>query len=139
MLKLLRRCLIWYNYQCITEFILTNSSSAVTFARCKTPLESQSIKNRRSTPGTNDGIAFSARFQKNNMPRDTPQSKENNESQKNRHGNPEGNVSNENVKAAHDQAESDIEQDADLSIHSPNDDLDEGETARLGEDKNDLA
>lgn len=27
-----------------------------------------------------------------------------------------------------------IEEDADLSIHSPNDDLDEGETARLGED-----
>ena len=32
----------------------------------------------------------------------------------------------------------DIEEDADLSIHSPNDDLDEGETARLGEDKTDL-
>ena len=44
----------------------------------------------------------------------------------------------ENVVAAHDEALSDIEQDADLSIHSPNDDLDEGETARLGEDKTDL-
>ena len=41
-------------------------------------------------------------------------------------------------KAAHDEAEKDIEQDADLSIHSPNDDLDEAETARLGEDKTDL-
>ena len=30
------------------------------------------------------------------------------------------------------------DEDADLSIHSPNDDLDEGETARLGEDKTDL-
>lgn len=41
-------------------------------------------------------------------------------------------------KAAHDEAEKDIEQDADLSIHSPNDDLDEGESARLGEDRTDL-
>lgn len=41
-------------------------------------------------------------------------------------------------KAAHDQALSDIDKDADLSIHSPNDDLDEGETARLGEDHTDL-
>ena len=40
---------------------------------------------------------------------------------------------NENVAQAHDQAEKDMQQDADLSIHSPNDDLDEGETARLGE------
>ena len=44
----------------------------------------------------------------------------------------------EDIKAAHDQAEKDIEEDADLSIHSPNDDLDEGETARLGEDKTDM-
>lgn len=35
---------------------------------------------------------------------------------------------------AHLQAEQDIEQDPDLSIHSPNDDLDEGQTSRLGED-----
>ncbi|HEX2609132.1 MAG TPA: hypothetical protein VHK91_17240 [Flavisolibacter sp.] len=41
-------------------------------------------------------------------------------------------------EAAHQEAEHDIAEDADLSIHSPNDDLDEGETARLGEDKNDL-
>ena len=39
---------------------------------------------------------------------------------------------------AREEAFDDIEQDADLSIHSPNDDLDEGETARLGEDKNEL-
>lgn len=36
--------------------------------------------------------------------------------------------------AAHDEAEKDIEHDVDLSAHKPNDDLDEGETARLGED-----
>lgn len=42
------------------------------------------------------------------------------------------------VNNAREEALSDIEEDADLSIHSPNDDLDEGETARLGEDKTDL-
>lgn len=53
-------------------------------------------------------------------------------------------VSNENQQgaeenaAAFETAAEDIEQDPDLSIHSPNDDLDEGETARLGEDKTDL-
>ena len=39
---------------------------------------------------------------------------------------------------AHDEAEKDMEQDAELTAHNPNDDLDEGETARLGEDKTDL-
>ena len=39
-----------------------------------------------------------------------------------------------NADAAREEAMDDIEQDADLSVHSPNDDLDEGETARLGED-----
>ena len=37
-------------------------------------------------------------------------------------------------EAAHDQAEKDIDNDAELTASSPNDDLDEGETARLGED-----
>jgi hypothetical protein len=46
--------------------------------------------------------------------------------------------SNESAAAAHDQAEEDIQQDAEFNSHSPNDDLDEGETARLGEDKTDL-
>lgn len=46
--------------------------------------------------------------------------------------------SREKVAAAHEQAEEDIQQDAEFSSHSPNDDLDEGETARLGEDKTDL-
>jgi len=42
------------------------------------------------------------------------------------------------AEKAHSAAEKDIAKDPDLSIHSPNDDLDEGETARLGEDKTDL-
>jgi len=44
----------------------------------------------------------------------------------------------EAATAAHDQAEKDMEADAELTAHSPNDDLDEEETARLGEDKTDL-
>jgi len=39
------------------------------------------------------------------------------------------------TEAAHEQADKDMAEDADLSAHSPNDDLDEGETARLGEDQ----
>ena len=35
--------------------------------------------------------------------------------------------------SAHQQADEDMEEDAELTAHSPNDDLDEGETARLGE------
>ena len=37
-------------------------------------------------------------------------------------------------KSAHNEAEKDMDNDAELTAHSPNDDLDEGETARLGED-----
>ena len=37
-------------------------------------------------------------------------------------------------ESAHEQAEKDIAADPEFSAHSPNDDLDEGETARLGED-----
>jgi hypothetical protein len=44
----------------------------------------------------------------------------------------------EHVKEAREQADADIANDADLSIHSPNDDLDEGESARLGEDVTDI-
>lgn len=40
----------------------------------------------------------------------------------------------EEVERAHRQAERDIDADPEFSAHSPNDDLDEGETARLGED-----
>jgi len=39
---------------------------------------------------------------------------------------------------AHDEAEKDMDEDAELTAHSPNDDLDEGETARLGEDTSDI-
>ena len=44
----------------------------------------------------------------------------------------------DSVELAHKLADQDIDKDPDLSIHSPNDDLDEGETARLGGDKTDL-
>lgn len=44
----------------------------------------------------------------------------------------------EAAKTAYSEAEKDISNDPDLSIHSPNDDLDEAETARLGGDKTDL-
>lgn len=65
---------------------------------------------------------------------------ENNSSGKHEHALPqEINATDKKVaEAAHEQAEHDMEEDADLSIHSPNDDLDEGETARLGEDENPL-
>jgi hypothetical protein len=39
---------------------------------------------------------------------------------------------------AHDQAEQDMENDVELSAHSSNDDLDEAESARLGEESTDL-
>lgn len=42
------------------------------------------------------------------------------------------------AQKAHEEADKDMEADADLTARSPNDDLDEGETARLGEDKTDL-
>ena len=44
----------------------------------------------------------------------------------------------EHVSAAHDQAEKDMDEDAELTASSPNDDLDEGETARLGEENTGL-
>ncbi|TCJ18984.1 hypothetical protein EPD60_00800 [Flaviaesturariibacter flavus] len=40
----------------------------------------------------------------------------------------------EAARVAHEQADHDMEEDPDLAPGSPNDDLDEGETARLGED-----
>lgn len=59
-----------------------------------------------------------------------------------KHQNPLPNEINRTEKqkaaAAHREADKDIAKDFDLSVHSPNDDLDEGETARLGEDKTDL-
>ena len=44
----------------------------------------------------------------------------------------------QDVAKAHKQADKDIASDAELSAHSPNDDLDEGESARLGEGENGL-
>jgi hypothetical protein len=44
----------------------------------------------------------------------------------------------EESRSAHEEADKDMDDDPDISIHSPNDDLDEGETARLGEDTTDL-
>lgn len=47
-------------------------------------------------------------------------------------------VTRDEVERAHREAERDISADPEFSAHSPNDDLDEGETARLGEDKTGL-
>jgi len=81
---------------------------------------------------TNDQIVaqkFHHLYQKNHM---EPKNKDHQSAQQDQ------NRENENVAAAFQEASKDIEQDPDLSIHSPNDDLDEGETARLGGDKTDL-
>ena len=42
------------------------------------------------------------------------------------------------VADAHDQAENDIDNDPEMELPTENDDLDEGELANLGGDKNDL-
>lgn len=42
------------------------------------------------------------------------------------------------VRKAHEEADKDIANDPDLNAASPNDDLDEGESARLGEQKTGL-
>lgn len=44
----------------------------------------------------------------------------------------------EHVEQARQQADDDIASDPDMAMRSPNDDLDEGETARLGEGENGL-
>ncbi|OLY92380.1 hypothetical protein BUE76_11125 [Cnuella takakiae] len=49
-----------------------------------------------------------------------------------------GQMDAQKIEAAHQQAEQDMEADAELTASSPNDDLDEGETARLGEDIPDI-
>jgi hypothetical protein len=63
-------------------------------------------------------------------------------SKKPHHENPlPGNITSkqrkENANALQ-QADKDMNNDAEFTAHSKNDDLDEGETARLGENKNDL-
>jgi hypothetical protein len=49
-----------------------------------------------------------------------------------------GETSREDVEKAHKEADRDIADDPEFSAHSPNDDLDEGETARLGENNTGL-
>ena len=49
-----------------------------------------------------------------------------------------GQMDAQKIEAAHQQADRDMEQDAEFTASSPNDDLDEGETARLGEDIPDI-
>lgn len=50
----------------------------------------------------------------------------------------EGNKDRKKIIDAKKQADRDISKDADLSIHSPNDDLDEEESRKLNADKNDI-
>jgi hypothetical protein len=73
------------------------------------------------------------------LPRNENQSRRDQEQEKGKPDPAANSNGQENVRAAHETAEDDIQQDPDFSVHSPNDDLDEGEIARLGEDKNDLA
>jgi hypothetical protein len=49
-----------------------------------------------------------------------------------------GNQDKERAAAAHDQADHDIADDPDFAAPGPNEDLDEGESARLGEENTDL-
>jgi hypothetical protein len=48
------------------------------------------------------------------------------------------NTQRQQAAEAHQQAEQDMEDDAEFTASSPNDDLDEGETARLGENETGL-
>jgi hypothetical protein len=71
-----------------------------------------------------------------------PRNKSNDSNQQGRHEHPLrqeiSNTEKEKAIEAHDQAEKDMDEDAELTAQSPNDDLDEGETARLGEDTGDI-
>lgn len=68
--------------------------------------------------------------------------RKNNHSQEGRHEHPLPHEISEKQKQqnsqAFDEASHDIDEDPDLSHGSPNDDLDEEESARLGEDQTDL-
>ncbi|HET9826718.1 MAG TPA: hypothetical protein VFP87_15365 [Chitinophagaceae bacterium] len=70
------------------------------------------------------------------------ESKKRGNNKQGRHKNPlPGQISPESKKEnanAREQADKDITHDAALAAHNKNDDLDEGETARLGEDKTGL-
>lgn len=71
-----------------------------------------------------------------------PRNINNDRNQKGRHEHPLPNEISRKEKEkairAHDEAEKDMNEDAELTAHNPNDDLDEGETARLGEDTGDI-
>jgi len=71
-----------------------------------------------------------------------PRNKPNNSNEQGRHEHPLpreiSNSDKEKAIEAHDQAEKDMDEDAELTAQSPNDDLDEGETARLGEGTGDI-
>jgi hypothetical protein len=71
-----------------------------------------------------------------------PRNTNNDRNQQGRHEHPLPheikNSDKENAIEARNEAEKDINEDVELSAHSPNDDLDEGETARLGEDTSDI-
>jgi hypothetical protein len=65
---------------------------------------------------------------------------EDNQSGRHEHPLPQeiSNKDTEKAIEAHQEAEKDIDEDAELTAQSPNDDLDEGETARLGEDTSEI-
>ncbi|HWI91533.1 MAG TPA: hypothetical protein VNT20_09680 [Flavisolibacter sp.] len=71
-----------------------------------------------------------------------PRNMDNDRNQQSRHEHPLSNEigrqQKEKAIQAHDEAEKDMNEDAELTAHNPNDDLDEGETARLGEDTTDI-
>jgi hypothetical protein len=64
--------------------------------------------------------------------------KKSNQSPENRSNSSRLRIARDEIERAHREAERDISADPEFSAHSPNDDLDEGETARLGEDKTGL-
>ena len=67
-----------------------------------------------------------------------PRNTDTKETQQGHHQNPlPQEISNEQRslnESAHTEADKDMDNDAELTANSPNDDLDEGESARLGED-----
>ena len=64
--------------------------------------------------------------------------KKSNQSPENRSNSSRLRITRDEIERAHREAERDISADPEFRAHSPNDDLDEGETARLGEEKTGL-
>lgn len=71
---------------------------------------------------------------------EAPKGKDRNQQGRHEHSLPNEISKQEKEKAirAHDEAEKDMNEDAELTAHNPNDDLDEGETAKLGDDTSDI-